>query len=61
MMPWEAFLQLALFALFMLGIVVLLLMYLDGYWSVERVDKRRLEADTFSALDRRHQLKRNQK
>jgi len=61
MMPWEQFTQLIIIILIGLAVAVGVLMYLDGYWTAERVDKRRLNANTFSAIDRRHQMKRMQK
>lgn len=36
MMPWEVFLQLALIAIFVVGCVVGVIMYLSGYWSLEQ-------------------------
>jgi hypothetical protein len=60
MMPWETFIQVIIFIIIFFTFAVSFLMYLDGYWSPVRVDKRRLNANTFSAIDRRMELKRNQ-
>jgi len=36
MMPWEAFLQWVIVALLFIGLGVLIVMYLNGYWSLEQ-------------------------
>lgn len=49
---------LALIILSSIGVAILILMYLDGYWTTERVKARRDEKwkrdHPFSALDREH-------
>lgn len=36
MMPWELFLQLTIIIVMVIGSIVCLLMYLNGYWSLEQ-------------------------
>lgn len=57
-MPWEHFLQLAILALFLVAIGVAILMYLDGYWTPERVYQRWLHGDSFAAIDARQQQRK---
>lgn len=56
MMPWEQFLQFAIIAFFFLAIAVGILMYLDGYWTPERVYQRWLRGNSFLAIDARHRM-----
>lgn len=57
-MPWEHFLQLAIMALFLIAIAISILMYLDGYWTPERVKERWLRGNSFAAIDARHRQRK---
>lgn len=41
---------------FIVSLGVSLIMYLDGYWEPERVYRRWLMGDSFTAIDERHAL-----
>lgn len=61
MMPWETLLQTLIILGAALGVGTLILMYLDGYWTPERVYQRWLNGDSFTAIDERHRLRREKK
>lgn len=37
-------------------VIVMIFMYLDGYWTPERVYRRWVMGDSFTAIDERHRL-----
>lgn len=41
---------------FIVCISIAVIMYLDGYWEPDRVYRRWLMGDSFSAIDERHAL-----
>lgn len=57
-MPWETILQATLMLLAFIGMFVGLLMYLDGYWTPERVYQRWLNGNSFRAIDERHRIRK---
>lgn len=56
-MPWEVVAQGLIFVGVLGGFGVLIIMYLDGYWEPERVYRRWLNGDSFTAIDERHRLR----